>query len=242
MLIVTNEFIVEHTGLVKALLRRKLHGHRVSYDDFEELVTDVFIKCIENARWYNTEYSVTTFIGLQVGPALYDRFIFSEDEPVILPFNIDDHDTPEELPESDEDDVRFLQDKLRPYLPVLSPSEREVIHLHVYARLPVGIIASRLGYAVSSVSRIKSRAEQKLRRAVEGQQRVDGGLEVDVEVPLKHAIKQLPLRLYHAYRLHVLEGASLAQTGQLMGLSVLGVSHYVDEARFEIRKRWGFRG
>lgn len=241
MLIVTNEFIIEHTALVKALLRRKLAGHRVSYDEFEGLVTDVFIRCIENARYYNPGYSVNTFIGLQVGPTLWDKFLPYE-EPTLLPFSVEDHDQPEPDPETDEDSISYLQDKLRPYLGVLSESEREVISLHVYGRLSVGAIAARLGHLQGSVSRIKKRAEQKLSRAVGAGPGVSGDLEVDVETPLKHAIKQLPDRLYHSYRLHVLEGYSLARAGQLMGLSVLGVSHYVDLARIEIRKRWRFRG
>jgi RNA polymerase sigma factor (sigma-70 family) len=197
-----------------------------------------------NAKYYTPKYAISTFIGLQVRSALAawaGHSSRTREDAVHHSESIgEEHDRPEE---SDEDDevLDELKDRLGPYLSLLGHNERAVLIDYLWRGLSINSIAERLGFHNSSVSTIKTRAVDKIRRALDKGKRVSHLQQVDVDLPLEHAVKQLPDVLYHSYRLRRLRGLPLARVANLMGRSVPEVNTFVEEARAEIAIRWGYR-
>ena len=243
MLVIDNNFALENKGIIRHLISKKLGV--LSKEELDLLYVDTIIKCILNAQYYNPEYSINTFIGLQVRSAVADMMAKREGERgdalhgviELMP----EHDTPVEEDEDDEETMSFLRERLAPYMHVLSDNERSVIVNHVWGRRGVNDIAERLGLNASSVSTIKTRAVTKLRTAIGKGKRVNAHQQVDADLPLEHAIKQLPDAQYHAYRLHKLKGWSLTRVASIMGRRMLDVVHLVEDAQREIAMRWGYR-
>ncbi len=246
MIVIDNTFVTEHTGLIKSLIHQRTQSHPLTREEAVDLFTDVVVKCMVNARYYDGTYAVGTFIGLQVRSALAELLLKKSKHRTsdALSFStplMPEHDAPIEEPEDDTETMEYFQRKLAPYLITLSPNEQAVITNHVWSRLGTNEIAEKLGLNATSVSVIKKRAISKIRSYLQKGRQINKKVEVDVDVPLESAIMQLPDAQYHAYRLHHWKGWSINRVAAIMGRSMLQVVALIDDAKASIAQEYGYR-
>jgi len=240
VLIIDNDFVTQWKPLVYKLLRKK--GRKYTKEEMDNLYIDTVIKMMENARHYNGTYAVGTWIDLQVRSAT-SHLVKVEVEGKDASRHVISSDIPEEVGEDEEDDkgLEYLQEQVAPFLSHLEAVEYQVFVDRIFNRFTIKQTAEANDLHEKSVSRIMTRATNKLIAIIHSGKRVSRHMEVDVDIPLEHAIKQMDDAHYHTYRMHHFEGYPMVLISKINGMSIEQNFQLVAEAQQFISQEWGIR-
>lgn len=240
MLIVNNELVTQWKPLIYKLLGKK--GRKYTAEEMNDLFVDVVIKMMENARYYNGDYAIGTWIELQVRSAT-SHLVKQESEGKDATLHATTSVIPDEVTEDEEDDkgLEYLQEQIAPFLGHLEDTEREVFVDRVWNGLSVKQVAERRHMHEKSISRIMTRATRKLTNIVHSGKRVSRYMEVDTDVPLEHAIKQYDDKHYHTFRMHHFEGYPMVAIQQINGMTIDAIFQLIEETKQFIAMDYGVR-
>lgn len=239
MLIIDNEFVQEYKPLIYKILGEQ--GRKYNKEEMQSLFVDTVIKLLQNATYYNGEYSIGTFIGLQVRSAVSD---FTSQEVTVdaMGLVVTDEIPEEPVTEGEETPLERLQESVAPYLSYLSEVEQEVFIDRVYRGMSVEATAEHRELHVKSVSRIMKRAHERLTTLLRSGKPVSPMQEVETGVPLRHAIKPLlSTKHYHAFRLRFFERKSLIEISKLNGQTPEANSVLIAQAKKQVEDAWGIQ-
>ena len=237
MLIIDNEFIQEHKPLIYQLLGDS--GRHYSREEMQGLFIETVIKLLINARFYSGQYSIGTFIGLQVRSVIADTVSHEVGSEDALPHSVTD-EIPEESDEEDDTPLELLQEKLIPFLYILGDTEREVFTDRVLMGLSITHIAEKRELHTKSVSRILRRATSSLTAALKKGRRISPSQRVSTDVPLRHVLKtELDLRDYFVFKLVYFDGMTPYQVHRLNGMSPQAIRDRAGLLRTDVERKWG---
>ncbi len=240
MLIIDNELVTQWKPLIYKLLGKK--GRKYTKEEMNDLYVKVVIKMLENARYYNGDYAIGTWIELQVRSAT-SHMVKHEAEGKDAALHVTSSIIPDEVDEDEDDDkgLEYLQEQIAPFLVHLEDTEREVFVDRVWNGLSVKQVAERRHMHEKSISRIMTRATHKLESIVHSGKRVSPYMEVDTDTPLEHAIKQYDDKHYHTFRMHHFEGLPMTIIRQINGMSIDTIFQLIEETKQMIAQDFGLR-
>lgn len=238
MIIINNEFVTQWKPLIYRILSKK--GRKYSHEEMNDLYVDVVIEMIKNSTYYDGKYAVGTWIDLQVRSAISNSTKVEASDPMGHVVTSEIPDSLEEGEETDAD-LEFLQEQLAPFLDHLDDTERDVFVYRIWDRLPVADIAERMSLHEKSVSRIMTRATNKLTSIVGEGRRVSPYREVATDIPLETAIMQMDDAHYHTFRMHHFRGMPLVHISKVNGMSIDDNFQLLSEAKQFIEQEWSLR-
>lgn len=237
MILITNELVTQWKPLIYMLLGKR--GRKYTKEEMDDLYVDVVIEMMRNAQYYNGKYAIGTWIELQVRSAMSRHTKGEAEDPM-------SHVVTSEIPDELDDEVddiglEFLQEQIAPFLDYLEDVERHVFVDRVWNKLSVADIADARDLHEKSVSRIMTRATNKLKAIVAEGKRVSPYREVYTDVPLEHAIKIMDDAHYHTFRMHHFEGYPLVLISKINGMSIDRNFQLLSEAKQFIEQEWGLK-
>ena len=239
MILIGNEFIQEHKPLIYQLLGDS--GRHYSREEMQGLFIETVIKLLINARFYRGQYSIGTFIGLQVRSVIADTVSHEVSSEDALPHSVTD-EIPEESDEEDDTPLELLQEKLIPFLYILGDTEREVFTDRVLMGLSITHIAEKRELHTKSVSRILRRATSSLTAALKKGRRISPSQRVSTDIPLRHAVMTLlPLPVYFVFKLSYFDGLSPWQINSLNGMCLSSIKRLIKTSKAQVESEWGIR-